>query len=111
MIDYSACNKKVRRPITLCLAIPNTELQDYTICLRKPYHSDHVITPLKLKPKADLTVCKEWLSYCSKNHTLCNRIGSLPSELRVIDCQSLKIIAAPPQAPYVALGYVWCSAS
>lgn len=33
----------------------------------------------------------------------------MPSRLKVIDCHSLEIISAPPQASYVALSYVWGS--
>lgn len=108
-IDFMACGKKVRRADILCLKIPHIEQQDYIFCLRKKVRNDRVITPLKLEPKASLSVCKEWLGYCQENHSVCNGIGIMPSHLRVIDCQSLEIIAVPPKASYIALSYVWGS--
>ena len=108
-IDYLACGKKIRRRDILCLAMPHTNRQDYIFCLRKTGRKFSVVTPQKLEPKFEMAICKEWLGYCQENHKLCRRIGTLPSRLRVIDCQSLEIIAAPPQALYVALSYVWGS--
>jgi hypothetical protein len=102
-INYTACDNKVRRADILCLKIPHTELQEYIFCLRKEDRHDHIFTPRKLKPKVSLAICKEWLGHCQENNRVCNHIGSLPSHLRVVDCQSFKIIVAPPQEPYVAL--------
>ncbi|KAF2733130.1 HET-domain-containing protein, partial [Polyplosphaeria fusca] len=61
-----------------------------------------------------------WLNHCRMYHKhshldgrvpplrLCrNDRASIPIGLKMIDCQTRKIVPAPPGEPYVALSYVW----
>jgi hypothetical protein len=70
-------------------------------------------TKARLEPmfpqEAALSLAKGWIETCGLQHeALC-----LPSyqstlrDLRVIDCENRKIVAAPPQCKFVALSYVW----
>jgi len=57
----------------------------------------------------DIEFSKRCLARCLNNHyDLCNsrNIEAVPF-FRLIDCQSRKVVIAPPDAHYVALSYVW----
>lgn len=57
----------------------------------------------------NFAVIQEWLQHCKKNHSCAMRF-SRPSQLRMIDCKTLKIVIAPPNCNYFALSYVWGAA-
>jgi Heterokaryon incompatibility protein (HET) len=50
-----------------------------------------------------------WLNYCRSHHKrlCCSSKETQFLGLKVIDCNSLSVIPAPPSCPYVALSYVW----
>ena len=53
-----------------------------------------------------------WFDYCKRNHkTLCPSSNSQLHGLNLIDCENLAIQDATNDNPYVALSYVWGSAS
>lgn len=55
---------------------------------------------------------RTWLDYCERHHkTICPSPKSQPHGLQLIDCETLAIQDAVDDEPYVALSYVWGSAS
>ncbi|KFY31101.1 hypothetical protein V493_01386 [Pseudogymnoascus sp. VKM F-4281 (FW-2241)] len=49
-----------------------------------------------------------WIKFCSRHHTrLCKAPVERYPNLRLIDCNTLKIVPAPQDAKYVALSWVW----
>jgi len=72
--------------------------------------TDHNTIFRTLDPSAiDISVIKDWLSVCARDHTdfcLSGAQIKLPG-FRVIDCETRRVILAPPKCNYVALSYVW----
>lgn len=73
----------------------------------------HAFCGRQIRPQVDLSLPKEWLDFCDKNHkTLCRNFdpSRIPRAFRVIDCLTRKVVlwdtlARPSR--YIALSYVW----
>lgn len=69
------------------------------------------IRPFKInKSQVNWSAVKSWLEECEQKHTnACNHDSTShsPAGLRVIDCETRKIISAPEVCKYTALSYVW----
>ncbi|KAI0407100.1 HET-domain-containing protein [Xylaria palmicola] len=67
-----------------------------------------VPSPQKIPPAFDLDKCKDWFSYCNRNHrSLCHFTKAHVHNLRLIDCEEQCIVEYQPEMHYVALSYVW----
>lgn len=59
----------------------------------------------------DYDFIRQCLDFCQRRHNhheMCKSTNvSSPSSIKVIDCESLSVIPAPPGCSYVALSYVW----
>jgi hypothetical protein len=59
----------------------------------------------------DYDFVRQCLDFCQRRHNhheMCKITNvSSPSSIKVIDCESLSVIPAPPGCSYVALSYVW----
>lgn len=59
----------------------------------------------------DYDFIRQCLDFCQRRHNhheMCKSTNvSSPSSIKVIDCESLLVIPAPPDCSYVALSYVW----
>lgn len=62
-----------------------------------------------LPDRIDYDVLQGWYKFCAQHHRKTCAISSkdYPEKLKVIECRTQKIIAAPPSCSYVALSYVW----
>jgi hypothetical protein len=71
----------------------------------------HSISLKDLRTKtADLTYVKEWLEHCLKFHHQCRSSdGSSYLPIRVIDCETKRLVLTLPEYEYAALSYVWGS--
>ncbi|KAL5391828.1 hypothetical protein DPSP01_001118 [Paraphaeosphaeria sporulosa] len=67
-----------------------------------PWLTGRSIDPLRI----NIPLIQEWLEHCKKKHS-CTMRYSRPSNLRIIDCKTSKIVMAPPNCNYFALSYVW----
>ena len=75
--------------------------------------------PREVTPFFDPEIARRWLDYCQSRHRGGNCQATtdniLPANyvrgLKLIDCYTRAIVAAPPGAPYVTLSYVWGSAA
>lgn len=87
-----------------------------------PHYNNRVVFPLGqwvdrkhmpfrpriLGAQADLALAKKWLGSCkSGGATRCCPTTSTTPGLRLIDCNSLKVVSAPAGGEYAALNYVW----
>ena len=53
---------------------------------------------------------RQWIDNCTNKHRMCavnTELQSTLSNLRVIDCTTRSVVAAPHNCRYVALSYVW----
>lgn len=67
-----------------------------------------IFSPQLVPPQLDYSPVVEWLEYCKLHHKrLCGSKEPQLSGLKVIDCNSLSVIFAPPSCSYVVLSYVW----
>ncbi|KAH7311153.1 heterokaryon incompatibility protein-domain-containing protein, partial [Rhexocercosporidium sp. MPI-PUGE-AT-0058] len=59
----------------------------------------------------DFGILRDWIASCQTSHSLPQCRGSHLSQfttpIRVIDCQTRKVILAPKDCKYIALSYVW----
>ncbi|PSN65217.1 HET-domain-containing protein, partial [Corynespora cassiicola Philippines] len=69
---------------------------------RAPWLTGRPVDPHRI----NLPLVQTWLQHCKKKHS-CTMRYSRPSNLRMIDCKTLDIVAAPPNCNYFALSYVW----
>jgi Heterokaryon incompatibility protein (HET) len=72
---------------------------------KEPLVSPHII-----KPQVDLSLPKEWLQFCQREHgASCTSHIKQPRDMKLIDCKSriFKVVPAPNNAQYAALSYVW----
>lgn len=82
------------------------------LCPVKPMMLPKTISPRLRKPDHfDFSIARGWWNYCCANHSAsCGEAGlSSVDSLRVIDCQTRRIVDAPQGCRYVALSYVWGS--
>lgn len=69
-----------------------------------------LFSPQRVLPHIECSSIRRWLGYCNAHHKkLCSvsRIRRESLDLKVIDCLSISVIAAPPSCRYTALSYVW----
>lgn len=69
-----------------------------------------LFSPQMIPPLIDCSKVQRWLDYCNSHHkNLCGvgRAHNQNLNLKVIDCVSVSVIAAPPSCRYTALSYVW----
>ncbi|KAH7117486.1 heterokaryon incompatibility protein-domain-containing protein [Dactylonectria macrodidyma] len=54
-------------------------------------------------------IIKSWVGVCVRDHTRCATLTSSSDvpEFKLLDCETLTIVNDVPDAPYVALSYVW----
>ncbi|KAH7466711.1 hypothetical protein FOMA001_g15884 [Fusarium oxysporum f. sp. matthiolae] len=82
------------------------------LCPVKPTNMPTKFSPRLLKPNYfDFRIACRWWNYCCANHAAScgeDNLSSIDS-LRVIDCQTRRIVDAPQGCRYVALSYVWGS--
>jgi hypothetical protein len=69
-----------------------------------------LVLPRIIGPRVNFTFVREWLKFCLNEH--CNTCTSHVNRLdgmKLIDCEAdeFSVIAAPDDARYVALSYVW----
>jgi hypothetical protein len=69
-----------------------------------PWLTGRLVRPLRI----DFPAIQAWFQFCRKNHS-CSMRYSRPDKLQVIDCNTMKIVAAPSNCNYFALSYVWGS--
>ena len=62
-----------------------------------------------LPDRIDYDLLQGWYQFCAQHHRKTCVINSknYPEKLKVIDCRTKEIVAAPPSCSYVALSYVW----
>ncbi len=61
-----------------------------------------------LTPEFDVSFAKRCLDYCRKEHGgACNATPASFTNLKVIDCQSKRVVKAEKDCQYVALSYTW----
>lgn len=64
--------------------------------------------PVRIPPRVDLMKARSWVHDCAQNHeSACLAVVQLTTGISLIDCDTSKIIPAPPGSAYVALSYVW----
>ncbi|KAK5556577.1 hypothetical protein LTR46_005089 [Exophiala xenobiotica] len=80
----------------------------YIFCRNLVDQQPNVFSPRIIPCSVDFSLVNQWLEYCESRHKrLCgDRVAQL-SGLRVIDCDTLSVISAPPSCSYAALSYVW----
>lgn len=79
----------------------------------KPHELPGKITAQVVPPYFDPAIAKGWIHFCRKHHyikCLAQKHASV-TNLHLIDCESLVVEQGHPQAPYVALSYVWGSSA
>lgn len=75
---------------------------------RSDIYESPAITARIVSRQFDMVLARTWITYCQHRHKpLCSRAGGKVAGLHLIDYDSLKVVPAPKQAPYVALSYVW----
>jgi hypothetical protein len=116
LIDLSKTSKEFQKRICdrdlPCLAVTPLQIQKHGCLFRVKWGEKRasVFTPRILEPLANMEVCKEWLEYCKRHHQkLCGDAKNWPTSLRLIDCDTLEVVAASENLSYVALSYVWGS--
>lgn len=62
-----------------------------------------------LPDRIDYDLLQGWYQFCAHHHreTCATNSNDYPKKLKVVDCRTQKIVAAPPSCSYVALSYVW----
>ena len=62
-----------------------------------------------LPDRIDYQLLRSWYDLCGRHHPkkCATDTNERPDTLKVIDCQTKKIVEAPPDCSYVALSYVW----
>lgn len=81
-------------------------------CYSRPDQDRHIYAPQILPKNVDLSIVTQWLEHCRSRHDkLCGGTVAQSPNLKVIDCISLSVVAAPPSCPYAALSYVWSKAN
>ena len=74
---------------------------------------DDMATPRRPKTqyaprRIDFELAKTWVAACKESHPACaTRLSRELKGLRVIDCVTRNVVAAPKDCIYVALSYVW----
>lgn len=71
---------------------------------------DTVFMPRVATPQVDYRAIGSWVKYCNLKHTsLCksSREQVPGMKLMEISSSSVRVVSAPPDAPYIALSYVW----
>lgn len=77
------------------------------------HDENELLQARELSGSVDFNICREWLSFCMKNHTLCRQRTGLGERItrgfRVINCNVSPptVESQPWGVPYVALSYVW----
>ncbi|KAF2101394.1 HET-domain-containing protein [Rhizodiscina lignyota] len=66
-----------------------------------------LFNPRIIGEQVDFLQLKSWLNGCISIHTPCKTNERPLPSLKLIDCDSRSIVAAPEMASYVALSYVW----
>lgn len=67
-----------------------------------------------VSPLVDVSIIKDWMRVCEEGHSRCKLLGSLSStenRLRLIDVEEDRIIDSTQSERYIALSYVWGSAT
>ena len=79
--------------------------------VNNPESVSHRFAANLLGAEVDFGIVKGWLDFCATNHVdTCSFITQRPLlGLRVIDCQTGKMVQATPDCDYLALSYVWGS--
>jgi hypothetical protein len=85
----------------------NARERSYIFCCEPTSRKPTAFRPKLIPRRMDYEKVSEWLHYCKENHGHDCMPGGQPSGLRVIDCDSLSIVTAPPRCTYIALSYVW----
>ena len=59
--------------------------------------------------RIDYHLLRSWYDFCVRHHPKKCAVDTKerPDTLKVIDCQTKKIVEAPPNCSYIALSYVW----
>lgn len=83
------------------------------ICSYPPTHEAPKFSAQVVSPYFDPTIAKGWICHCRQHHpkTCCSQEDAAVTNLELIDCESLTVEQGRPQAPYVALSYVWGSST
>ena len=55
----------------------------------------------------DFSCARSWIQHCTANHACCRGRDSVIEGLRLIDCQTRRIVEAPADPRWIALSYVW----
>lgn len=67
-----------------------------------------------VSPLVNVSIIKDWMRVCEKGHSRCKLLASLSStenRLRLIDVEEERIIDSTQSERYIALSYVWGSAT
>jgi hypothetical protein len=67
--------------------------------------------PRVLEDQAEIQLVRQWIRHCDQSHPECKVDGEQVHGLKLIDCHTKQVVAAPSDAQYVALSYVWGDAS
>ncbi|KAK1246746.1 hypothetical protein MKX08_000548 [Trichoderma sp. CBMAI-0020] len=80
--------------------------------IRQP-HELPKFTAQVVPPYFDPAVAKGWICHCRQHHhkTCFSQQDAAVAKLNLIDCESLTVDQGHPQAPFVALSYVWGSST
>ncbi|KAH7071908.1 heterokaryon incompatibility protein-domain-containing protein, partial [Paraphoma chrysanthemicola] len=87
---------------------------DGTYALLHPNFANDELKPRHVKAETvDFALVKEWLQFCRDCHTAtCSPVREQKfSSLKVIDCQNRNVVNADLSFIYVALSYVWGTAT
>jgi hypothetical protein len=76
-------------------------------CVEDGQPAATIFTPRLVGKNADFLQFKEWLNFCKSFHAQCQGSEDQVDGLKLIDCISGSIVAAPQNATYVALSHVW----
>ncbi|KAF7520783.1 hypothetical protein G7054_g12666 [Neopestalotiopsis clavispora] len=79
----------------------------YVVCLPKE-RQERQFVPRVIPDRFDVPKAVSWLQSCKKNHEApCTKEVAMIPGMRVIDCETLKIVEAESGIAWVALSYVW----
>jgi hypothetical protein len=66
-----------------------------------------ILSPNIVKRDFDAVLVKSWLEFCRAHHKSCATQSKRIAGLKLIDCETYKLVPASPEFQYVALSYVW----